>query len=472
MTSAGAVCDHARVRPTYFGVFLLFVSGALGCGDTASTTTSECPDVCTDGNPCTLDSCVDGACVFDPAGEGFSCDDDDACNGEAACDANAVCAPGEYVVTNDGDSCTKDTCDPLTGDVAHEPLGQCVQWTPTSTVGGPTARAKHTAVWTGSRMIIWGGLSAEMAGVTATGALYDPTTDTWTPTSMVNAPSPRHSHAAAWIGTRMLVWGGHSETAFTNSGALYDPTTDTWTPMTQAGAPAGRTSFASTWTGNRFVVFGGLGPDVLGSGAAYNPANDTWMTLVGGPSARFAIPASALGDGRVVVWGGNNLFDWLATGATLDGTNTWTPTTQTGAPTARQEHTAISTGTEIILWGGWDGGLFQGDGAIFDLAGGASGAWTPLATTDAPTARAEHVALWTGGQMFVWGGCGSDSCGDTRADGALWTKSSGTWSPIFLDGAMAARRGATGVWTGDRAIVWGGRNDADAYIATGGVAQL
>ena len=37
--------------------------------------------------------------------------------------------------------------------------GGCIEdtWTPTSTANAPTARSFHTAIWTGSEMIIWGG---------------------------------------------------------------------------------------------------------------------------------------------------------------------------------------------------------------------------------------------------------------------------------------------------------------------------
>ncbi len=37
--------------------------------------------------------------------------------------------------------------------------GGCIDetWTATSTTNAPAARASHTAVWTGSEMIVWGG---------------------------------------------------------------------------------------------------------------------------------------------------------------------------------------------------------------------------------------------------------------------------------------------------------------------------
>ena len=47
----------------------------------------------------------------------------------------------------------------------------------------------HTAVWTGSEMIVWGGVSSEQS-LANTGGRYDPVSDTWTgATSTVNAPT-------------------------------------------------------------------------------------------------------------------------------------------------------------------------------------------------------------------------------------------------------------------------------------------
>ena len=75
----------------------------------------------------------------------------------------------------------------------------CVNDSWTGTV--PTARAGHTAIWTGSEMIIWGGGNN-------TGGRYDPSTDTWRPTSVgANVPSPRWGNTAIWTGEEMVIWG-------------------------------------------------------------------------------------------------------------------------------------------------------------------------------------------------------------------------------------------------------------------------
>ena len=69
-------------------------------------------------------------------------------------------------------------------------------------------------------MIVWGG-DAPYPTQTDTGGMYDPETDSWTATSTTAAPTPRESHTAVWAGSRMIVWGGNTG-AYTNTGGIYD----------------------------------------------------------------------------------------------------------------------------------------------------------------------------------------------------------------------------------------------------------
>ena len=78
-------------------------------------------------------------------------------------------------------------------------------WASISTTGAPFRRFGHTAVWTGSEMIIWGGGGS---GIQNTGGRYNLATDTWSTTSTTGAPSARYYHSAVWTGSEMIVWGG------------------------------------------------------------------------------------------------------------------------------------------------------------------------------------------------------------------------------------------------------------------------
>jgi hypothetical protein len=49
-------------------------------------------------------------------------------------------------------------------------------------------------------MIVWGPVN--------TGGRYNPITDNWTATTTTNAPAGRWRHTAVWTGTQMIVRGG------------------------------------------------------------------------------------------------------------------------------------------------------------------------------------------------------------------------------------------------------------------------
>jgi hypothetical protein len=53
-----------------------------------------------------------------------------------------------------------------------------------------------------------------------------------------------------WTGSKVIVWGGLYGTAYVSTGGLYDPMTDTWTAMATANAPAGSGQTA-VWTGSK-----------------------------------------------------------------------------------------------------------------------------------------------------------------------------------------------------------------------------
>ena len=149
----------------------------------------------------------------------------------------------------------------------------------------PLPENYHTAVWTGSEMIVWGGVN--ISGYLNTGGRYDPGTNSWTATSTTNAPAaPRRSHGsvdrqrndrlgrerprphvehrrqiqsrhrqldshqhhqrahcprnhtAVWTGSEMIVWGGSDGFDYLNTGGRYNPSTDSWTATARRSALA------------------------------------------------------------------------------------------------------------------------------------------------------------------------------------------------------------------------------------------
>jgi hypothetical protein len=115
-------------------------------------------------------------------------------------------------------------------------------------------------------MLVWGGYDGPYLN---TGGRYDPATDTWTATSTAGAPSPRVDHTAVWTGSLMVVWGGREGVSYFNTGGRYDPATDTWTSTSTAGAPSPRSLHTAVWTGSFMLVWGGYDGFYLNTGGRY-----------------------------------------------------------------------------------------------------------------------------------------------------------------------------------------------------------
>jgi hypothetical protein len=99
-------------------------------------------------------------------------------------------------------------------------------WAATSPSNPPDGRSDHSAVWTGSEMIVWGGWNG--TSFLNTGGSYNPSIDSWITTSTANAPTARVEHTAVWTGSEMIVWGGEAFNSYLNTGGRYNPSTDIW----------------------------------------------------------------------------------------------------------------------------------------------------------------------------------------------------------------------------------------------------
>jgi hypothetical protein len=175
-----------------------------------------------------------------------------------------------------------------------------------SNVGAPAPRSQLTAVWTGTEMIVWGG---EVWTSFGDGARYNPRTDRWTVLNANGAPRSRTAHTAVWTGTEMLVWGGRylPDYTFLNSGGTYNPARDSWTPISSVNAPQPRASHAAAWSGSEMIIWGGYidpSPAEVNTGARYNPVLQRWTrtTEDSAPQARF------FGGPDAAIWTGQAMF--------------------------------------------------------------------------------------------------------------------------------------------------------------------
>jgi len=229
---------------------------------------------------------------------------------------------------------------------------------------------------------------------------------------------------------------------------------------------SGRTCPA-VWTGTDMVVFGGEGLGTsFDDGARYCLAEDTWAMLPaeGAPSSR---------TGHAMVWTGKEVIVWGGFGGVAgrdtnrnDGaryspaTDTWKPMTTKNAPAARFDFPAVWTGKEMLVWGGYTDShsRYQGGHADAHLNTGgrynpSSDSWKTMTTEGAPSKRWAHTMVWTGKEMIVWGGANASK---VLGDGARYDPARDSWKPVSTEGAPGPRASHVAVWTGKEMIVWGG----------------
>jgi N-acetylneuraminic acid mutarotase len=320
-----------------------------------------------------------------------------------------------------------------------------------SPIAGRTA---HAAVWTGGEMIVFGGEGKE--GSLADGAAYDPASDRWQ--RLPEGPlGPRRHPLMVWTGLEVVIHGGLDAEAL-NDGASYDPATHRWTSLPPAPLSA-RTlpAFAYAPSTHELVVFG------QGEGMAFNTEARTWRMIAKSPlPARSFVRGVWTGE-QILFFGGLDDAGVLATEAAEydPARDSWRVIDTDVAP--RASVSAVATDRGAAFFGGQGVSKPDGcpaalnDGATFDTATHALRR-IPTATT---TPRAEP-ALWFGqGKLFVFGGY---QCDAILGDGAAFDGD--TWSTLPKS-HLSPRYGATAVWTGEQAIVWGGASSDGARLDDG-----
>lgn len=190
-------------------------------------------------------------------------------------------------------------------------------WVATSLNNAPSPRDSHTAVWTGNEMIVWGGVCCINPPIDFnTGGRYSPGTDNWTSTSILNAPHARDSHSAVWTGDKMIVWGGGyyvgNNYIYLNTGGTYCAA-----PSTQLQSIVSRkTNFAGDFDLN--LPLTGRPAVECRSGGATNDYTivltfNANVTVNGNPQAAVTSGIGTIGSGGISNGGSAIVVDNLVT---------------------------------------------------------------------------------------------------------------------------------------------------------------
>ena len=142
----------------------------------------------------------------------------------------------------------------------------------------PQPRFGATVVWDGTEVLVVGGEGAfetTQCRPCADGVAYNPSTNRWR--RLPGMKFARSGHVAVWTGTQLLVWGGVTDLHETvpPHGVAYHPATDRWSALPMSPL-RGRSGAIAIWTGTSMIVWGGglCDPECtqFTDGAAYLPA--------------------------------------------------------------------------------------------------------------------------------------------------------------------------------------------------------
>lgn len=306
--------------------------------------------------------------------------------------------------------------DILLGDGArYDPVADA--WRPMTREGAPAARYLASGTWTGRELIVFGGETDYFyATRVGEGVAYDPVADRWRRLPADDAPSPRSAHVAVWTGSEVVIWGGIDAAGLLRRGARYRPAEDRWLPVALEGAPAPRRFACAAWHRGQVYVLGGVdgalpAGDAPGGGR-YDPAADAWTPLPEPGMPQLSAFETVVSAGEHLV-----VLSSSSPPAVLSG-DAWR--TLADGPPRRFGKAAVFTGRLVWLFGG--GVLDEragtesasGDGALLDPG---TGQWHELSLDGAPSARKYVDAQWTGSEVLIWGG-GDDA--NVLATGGRW----------------------------------------------------
>lgn len=282
-------------------------------------------------------------------------------------------------------------------------------WTPAGNMS--IERRDHTATLLANGKVLIEG------GSTTAADLFDPASNTFTPTGNTVYEHGPGSTATRLLDGRVLVVGGRDARA---GAELYDPATGTFSATGSLNAPR-LFHTATRLADGRVLIAGGAGT----SAELYDPATGTFSPTGNMTVARAGQTSTLLPDGRVLLAGGDSP---TASGC-LSSAEVYNPTTATFTPVGSMHAPRCSrwwTGAPLLPSGKVliVGALNDASAELFDPA-----TQTFSLTGSMTTPRAGATAtLLPDGRVLVAGGVAT-AVPVTLSSAELYDPASGTFSP-------------------------------------------
>jgi N-acetylneuraminic acid mutarotase len=222
----------------------------------------------------------------------------------------------------------------------------------------PSRRYAHAAAVVGTTVLVHGGYNTRETYLGDLWA-FDTVTCRWrevVPRGM--APTPRYAHAAVSVGGTMWVFGGCAELSCFREMWALDTATATWTKVALRGiTPSPRAYHIAAAIGRTIVVFGGrAGATYFNDMFTFDIDSLTWQKVDqrGALPPEIAYHAAAVVAGRLVVFGGQDARSTLYNAVFVFNTATlsWerfdSQAIEGVAPAPRQKHAVCAYGPCLV----------------------------------------------------------------------------------------------------------------------------
>ncbi len=333
-------------------------------------------------------------------------------------------------------------------------------WVPT-TGSMSTPRDNFAAVALANGKVLVAGGQTIFDNTVNTAELYDPATESFSPTGSL-VISVEFPATALLPDGDVLLAGGYSENesgaALVAGAELYNPTSGSWTPTGSLDeASDGLT--ATALDSGKVLVTGFTASTGPGSTPElYDPASGSFALTPPLPVAGEYGLVSKLQDGEVLLTNGPNGASALYDPAT----DAWTATGSLATAHNGGTATLLTSGEVLVVGGVTDAGTAVAAAELYDPA---TGAWSP--TDSLPEGRwGQSAALLPNGSVVIAGGC-TDQCDSDPSDAAKsYVYAQGFWSETGSLSSSRDGQSAVVLANGEVLLAGGEVNDSAAGSPT------
>jgi hypothetical protein len=303
---------------------------------------------------------------------------------EARTDHTATVLPGGKILVSGGDDASGRT---LSSAELYDPASGTFSLVASNM---RTARAEHSATLISGcncsadgQVLIAGGVTDSQGPTIRNAELYDPVTGKFTATSSMKATRAMHTAtliASGPLAGNVLIAGGISDESGGDvaSAELYDPATGQFTSTGAMGIP--REGHSATWLDPSIVTRALAGKVLIAGGGdigapsdtaeLFNPQNGTFTPVGPMSTPRMLQAAVLLGNGRVLIAGGQSSETEFLTTAEL-----FNPATGAFSPTGKMINLHIGASATMLENGGVL--IAGGRSNLADLYDPAAGTFSP-----------------------------------------------------------------------------------------------